>query len=141
MEIFPEESYQQKSEFTVVSILSKAESWECLSKNDSFCWSRSKESSDQISNRDRDRFNRSLVLWSQFTEKYGMTLRPQFVENGLLVGINGNIEAGSPSVEEFQPDRPEMVKARSDEILTAAQELLGIQQDLPCVLMGSEVGR
>lgn len=82
----------------------------------------------------------SQDLWSRFSEKYGTALKPQFVENGLLIGIKGGLDTGTPSEEAFHPDHPEVVKRRSDEILAEAQELLGLQTDSPVQSSGVKSG-
>jgi hypothetical protein len=69
--------------------------------------------------------------WAQFTEKFGSNLRAEFAENGQLVSVQGQIDSGNATVSGFRPQDPQKAIDRAQDIVAAAQKLLGVKNEWP----------
>jgi|GEM_PF-2500230 len=69
--------------------------------------------------------------WNHFKERYGSGLQATFLANGRLVAIHGDPNQGNKASGNFRSDDPQKVIARTQEILDAAHDLIGIKATLP----------
>lgn len=71
------------------------------------------------------------VRWQKFAEKFGSELEPQFDSKGRLISIRGVPGQGMTAARDFRTQDVRQVNLRGQEILHAAQDLLGINPELP----------
>ncbi len=73
----------------------------------------------------------SKARWQKFAENFGSELEPQFDSNGKLISIRGVPGQGVTATRDFRTQDVRQVNLRGQEIVHAAQDLLGINPELP----------
>jgi hypothetical protein len=88
------------------------------------------ESQSQVQKRIQETISKE-THWKRFVEEFGPNLRGQFSKTGRLRSVEGAIGRGTAANEDFRPDDPEKVKKRAQEVLAAAEDLIGLRSDWP----------
>jgi hypothetical protein len=73
----------------------------------------------------------SKEKWQVFSERFGSNLEPQFNADGKLISIQGVPGQGAAATDDFKTQDPQKIILRGREILSAAQDLLGLKAELP----------
>ena len=67
----------------------------------------------------------------KFQDKFGSDLEPQFNSEGHLIAVRGTLGQGAAAAPDFTTQDPQKVTLRGQEIVNAAQDLLGLRSELP----------
>ena len=80
---------------------------------------------------DHERNKEPKEKWQEFTQKFGSDLEPQFNSDGQLISVRGMLGQGVAADTNFRTQDPQKITLRGQEIVSAAQELLGLRAELP----------
>ena len=69
--------------------------------------------------------------WQQFTQKFGPDLEPQYNSDGQLISVRGVLGQGVAADTHFRTQDLQKITLRGQEIVSAAQDLLGLRAELP----------